>query len=140
MRAIPIGREELEAYLKLRKHGEPVSIRGFQRLMGYNSPGKAERVLKKLEKIGLVEKTSSGYIVGRDLPPELSSYIIVKGYVFPRSLVYATYSSVVVTTYVLLARPPEPLILLLLLIIAPYWIGVVREFNTLKKFRKGLMQ
>jgi hypothetical protein len=35
---IPIGREELEAYLKLRKHGEPVSIRGFQRLMGYNSP------------------------------------------------------------------------------------------------------
>ncbi|MEM0059793.1 MAG: hypothetical protein QXE10_05140 [Desulfurococcaceae archaeon] len=130
MRAIPIGREELEAYLKLRKHGEPVSIRGFQRLMGYNSPGKAERV----------EKTSSGYIVGRDLPPELSSYIIVKGYVFPRSLVYATYSSVVVTTYVLLARPPEPLILLLLLIIAPYWIGVVREFNTLKKLRKGLMQ
>jgi hypothetical protein len=135
---IPIGREELEAYLKLRKHGEPVSIRGFQRLMGYNSPGKAERVLKKLEKMGLVERTPSGYIVGRDLPPELSSYIIIKGYVFPRTLLYALYASTVIIVYSILAEPPHPTLILLASIMAPYWIEVFREVRLLSRLRKGM--
>jgi hypothetical protein len=38
---MPISREEVEAYLRLNRYGKPITIRGFQRLMGYKSPGQA---------------------------------------------------------------------------------------------------
>jgi hypothetical protein len=134
---MPIGREELEAYLKLRRLGKPITIRGFQRLMGYSSPGQAERVLKRLERLGLVEKNPfSEYVVKNELPPELSAYIIIKGYILPRALVYATYATATVVTYTLLARPSEHVLLLLAALTAPYWIETVRELRMLKRLKE----
>jgi len=69
---MPIGREELEAYLKLRRLGKPITIRGFQRLMYYSSLGQAERVLKRLERLGLDEKNPfSKYIAKNVFPPDI---------------------------------------------------------------------
>jgi len=134
---MPIGREELEAYLRLRRYGKPVTIRGFQRLMGYSSPGQAERMLKKLERLGLVEKTQfSEYIARDNLPPELSAYVVIKSYLIPRTLIYATYATTVVATYILLARPPLPAIALLVSLIAPYWVEAVTSFKMLKELLK----
>jgi len=134
---MPIGREELEAYLKLRRLSRSVTVRGFQRLMGYSSPGQAERVLKRLERLGLIEKTpSSEYIAKNELPPELSAYIIIKGYVLPRALVYATYVTATIVTYALLTKPPEPLLLLLAAVVAPYWLEALRELRMLKSLRE----
>ena len=71
---MPIDREVLKAYLRLRRLSRPVTVRGFQRLMGYSSPGQAERVLKGLERLGLIEKTlSSEYIAKNELPPRALS-------------------------------------------------------------------
>jgi len=134
---MPIGREELEAYLKLRRLSRSVTVRGFQRLMGYSSPGQAERVLKRLERLGLIEKTpSSEYIAKNELPPELSAYIIIKGYVLPRALVYATYVTATIVTYALLTKPHEPLLLLLAAVVAPYWLEALRELRMLKSLRE----
>jgi len=131
---MPINPEDLEAYLKLRRAGEPVTLRGFQRLMGYSSPGKAERVLKRLERLGLVEKTpSSGYLAKRELPPELASYLVIKGLVIPRSLVYAVYSTVVAVTYAALASPPVHVSILLAAVIAPFWVETLQNTMLLKR-------
>jgi hypothetical protein len=138
---MPTGREELEAYLKLRRLGKPVTIRGFQRLMGYSSPGQAERMLKRLERLGLVEKTPmSEYIAKENLPPELSSYIIIKGYVLPRALIYSAYATTVIVTYTVLARPPPPAAILLLALVIPYWIETAININMLKKIRESEKQ
>lgn len=134
---MPISGKDLEAYLKLRRESEPITIRGFQRLMGYNSPGKAERVLRRLERLGLAEKTPSGYIARKDLPPELSSYLIIRGLMMPRALVYAIYATATTITYTALAKPPYYTILLLATLIAPYWIEVLRQANIAEKIRRS---
>lgn len=133
---MPLSSRDLEAYLKLRRLNEPVTVRGFQRLMGYSSPGKAERVLKRLERYGLVERArSSEYVVKKDLPPELASYMVIKGIVVPRTLVYAVYATVTVTVYVLLAKPPLPLVVLLIALTVPYWLESLHGLILLKRMR-----
>lgn len=133
---MPISSEDLEAYLKLRKRGEPVTVRGFQRLMGYRSPGKAERVLRRLERLGLVEKTPSGYTAKKELPPELSSYLVIKGFILPRSLVYSVYASVTVAAYAVLAKPSLSILVLLVALVTPYWVEVAEQVKTVRKIWK----
>ncbi len=50
--------EMVSAYIKLVKHGKPVTVREFQRLMKYSSPGKAQRMLEKLVREGLAVRNS----------------------------------------------------------------------------------
>ncbi len=126
--------ESIRAWLKLLKHGKPVTVRGFQRLMGYNSPGKAQRILRRLERYGLIRKAESGeYIVVRKLPDYLSSYVILKGYVIPRSLAIAVFISGTSVTYVILARPPLHIDLLLLFLSIPNWIDTFYYLRILRR-------
>lgn len=134
---MPVSSKDLEAYLKLRKQGEPVSVRGFQRLMGYKSPGKAERVLRRLERLGLAEKIPSGYVARKELPLELSSYLVVKGLVLPRVLVHATYATVTAVTYTFIGKPHWYMVVLLIALITPYWLEVVEQLRTARKLRKS---
>ena len=135
---MPISREELEAYLRLNRYGKPITIRRFQRLMGYKSPGQAERMLKKLERLGLIERVSSSeFIAKKDLPPELSQFIIVGGYILPRAVIYTVYSLTSVITYILLANPPIHLIVLLMALIAPYLVEIFSALDLLKKLRRS---
>lgn len=134
---MPLSSKDLEAYLKLRQLNEPVTVRGFQRLMGYNSPGKAERVLKRLERLGLVERTcSSEYMAKKNLPPELASYMVIRGIVVPRTLVYAVYATVTVTVYILLAKPPLSLMILLTALAIPYWLESLHSLILLRRMKK----
>lgn len=134
---MPLSSKDLEAYLKLRRLNEPITVRGFQRLMGYSSPGKAERVLKRLERLGLVERArSSEYVVKKDLPPELASYIIVRGTAIPRTLVYAVYATATVTVYVLLAKPSVSLMTLLIALTVPYWLESLCSLILLRRMRR----
>lgn len=122
------------AWFKLLRYGKSVTVRGFQRLMGYNSPGKAQRILRRLERLGLVERTESGdYIVLKDTPPYLAAYMVLRGYVMPRSLVTAVFATATVLTYVLLARPPVYIIALLTILVLPYWIDTIHYIKSFKK-------
>ncbi len=132
-----LDEEALEAYLKLLRHAKPVTIRGFQRLMGYSSPGKAQRVLSKLERLGFAVKTNTGeYAASRELPIELSMYVVLERFIIPRSLTYAIYSTVVAAVYLVLARPSMQVVALLLALITPYWIDALNGVRMLRRISK----
>ena len=132
-----LSREDLEAYLKLREYGKPITVRGFQRLAGYSSPGKAQRVLSRLERLGFIERLGTEYIAKDDLPPQLAMYIVIKRYVIPRVLIYALYSSITVAIYTILSRPPLSIVLLLASLAIPYWAEAIRSLAMLKALFKG---
>ncbi|MCD6487626.1 MAG: hypothetical protein J7K21_00170 [Desulfurococcales archaeon] len=129
-----VDREAATAWTKLLRHGKPVTVRGFQRLMGYRSPGKAQRILERLRRLGLVERTMSGeYVVSKSLPPYLAAYTIIKGYIIPRSLVSASFATTTALAYSILVKPPIHLLVLLLVLIIPYWVEVIHNMVSLKK-------
>jgi len=124
----------MKAWIKLLRYGEPITVRRFQRLMGYNSPGKAQRILRRLERFKLVERTSSGeYIPIRNTPPYLAAYIILRGYVLPRSLIIAVFITITAITYIILANPPLHIIALLIVISIPNWIEAIYYTRSLER-------
>jgi hypothetical protein len=126
--------ETIRVYLKLVRCGKPVTIRGFQRLMNYGSPGKAQRVLQRLERMGLVSRTPSNeYVVNRKPSIILTTYIIIKNLVIPRSLIYTLYAVSLVFTYILLANPPAHLILLLVSLTIPYITETIYYYMLLRR-------
>ncbi|MEM1595491.1 MAG: hypothetical protein QXN42_08035 [Ignisphaera sp.] len=135
-----LSKEDLEAYLKLRNHGKPVTVRGFQRLMGYKSPGKAQRVLDRLVRLGFAERVGTEYKARDDLLPQLAMYTIIKGFIVPRILVYAVYSTVTVAVYAILSTPPLYLIILLTSIVVPYWLETIKLYNALNTLLKKAEQ
>ncbi len=133
-----IDRETARAYMKLLRHGEPVSVRGFQRLMGYRSPGKAQRMLERLSRLGLVYRLENGdYMVSKNLPPYLAAYIVLKGFLVPRSLVFAVFSTVTTATYVLLTEPGIYVTIMFLILAIPYWVETIYYRRVLKKLVYG---
>jgi predicted transcriptional regulator of viral defense system len=126
--------ETIRVYLKLVRYGKPVTIRGFQRLMNYSSPGKAQRVLQRLERMGLISRTPSNeYVVNRKPSIILTTYIIIRNLVIPRSLIYTLYAVSLVFTYILLANPPMYLILLLVSLTIPYITETVYYYMLLRR-------
>ena len=126
--------ETIQVYLEVVRYGKPVTTRGFQRLMNYSSPGKAQRVLQRLERMGLVSRTPSNeYVVNRKPSIILTTYIIIKNLVIPRSLIYTLYAVSLVFTYILLANPPAHLILLLLSLTIPYITETIYYYMLLRR-------
>jgi hypothetical protein len=126
--------ETIRVYLKLVRYGKPVTTRRFQRLMNYSSPGKAQRVLQRLERTGLISRTPSNeYVVNRKPSIILTTYIIIKNLVIPRSLIYTLYAVSLVFTYILLANPPTYLILLLVSLTIPYIAETIYYYMLLRK-------
>jgi len=114
-----IDSELLNAFLKLLRYGKSVGVRDFQRLMKYRSPGKAKYVLEKLVAVGLVEKLDHEYKVSKKLPFYLSSYIILRRALVPRTLVYLVFTTSFTLTYSILTKPPLEIILVMIILILP---------------------
>ena len=124
----------LKHYLKLREYGEPVGVRQAQRLLNLNSPGRAQRVLERLVKEGLaLKREDKKYEIVKDPPPELIGTIFVAGKIYPRILVYATYSTVLGTAFIILAGPPIYAALLIILLIAPLWMETIIEYRQISR-------
>ncbi|MET1159577.1 MAG: hypothetical protein ABWW65_01315 [Thermoprotei archaeon] len=129
-----IDKEILRYYIELRSREQPLGVREVQRILGFNSPGKAHRLLKKLVRYGLAERLPGGkYRIIPDPPPELIGKIIIRGRVLPKILVIGVYVTVLTTTYILLANPPIDVILLLILVNTPIWIEALNEYRELKR-------
>ncbi len=134
-----VDSEVLQAYLKLLRHSGSIGVREFQRLMNYNSPGKAKFILEKLARLGLVERLESGeYKVKEKLPFYLSSYMVLKGILLPRVLVFTIFTTVFALTYTTLVKIPLDTIIAFTIILLPYWIESVKTILTLKKLQKGV--
>lgn len=124
----------LEYYLKLREIDHPVGVREAQRILGFNSPGKSQRLLRKLVRLGLAYRNEEGkYVIVKDPPLELVGRVFIKGRLLPKMLVIAVYTSTLSITYALLAKPPLDILLLLLLLNTPLWIEALIEYRELKR-------
>ncbi|MEM2511774.1 MAG: hypothetical protein QXX61_01430 [Ignisphaera sp.] len=122
--------------MRIRSYGKTLSVRGFQKLMNYSSPGKAQRVLSRLERIGLIEKNSSNEYIAKDLPPQLGMYVVFRGYIIPRVLIYATYATATAIVYTALAKPNMNIALLLMALIIPYWVETIKVAKIAKELLK----
>ncbi len=129
-----IDRELLRYYLILRELDHPVGVREAQRILGFKSPGKSQRLLRKLVKLGLAERTEDGkYRIVKDPPLELIGKAFVRGRLIPKILVLAVYTTALSITYAILAKPAPDIILLLILLNTPIWIEAFIEYRELRK-------
>ncbi|MEM1662185.1 MAG: hypothetical protein QXO78_04885 [Desulfurococcaceae archaeon] len=127
-------REILKYYIKLKDLNHPVGVREAQRILGFKSPGKSQRVLNKLVKLGLATRNNEGkYIISKDPPLELIGKLVIRGRVIPKVLILAIYSTTLSTTYILLAKPTLDVTLLLYLLSIPLWVASITEIIELKK-------
>ncbi len=126
--------DELEYWLRLRRIGHPLGVRETQRILGLSSPGKAQRLLNRLVRMGLAERSGEGkYIIVRDPPLELVGKLVVAGRMLPRILVYAVYSTVLAAAYIVFAEPDVTVIVLTVLLIAPLWMEAVGEYMHIRR-------
>ena len=131
--------EVLRAYIVLRKHGNPVGIREFQRLMRYRSPGKSKYILDKMVRIGLAIRREDGrYYAVKELPAELNEYIVLRGIFIPRMLVYGVSMAVFSTVFSLLSKPPLFIIVAIYIPVIPYFLESIRLYLRLKDLMKEI--
>ncbi len=132
-----MNRELVRSYIILVRVGKPVGVREAQRILGFNSPGKAKRVLESLVRHGLAYRLENGdYVVYKKLPLELNSYIIVRSIILPRSIVYAVFSTTLALAYILYTKPLIEYTVIILLAISPLWIETLRLYLLLKHLKK----
>ncbi|GEM_PF-4811700 len=129
-----MGKDILRYYLVLRMNGQEFGVRQAQRVLGLSSPGKAQRILNRMVKEGLMTRREDGkYVIVKDPPPELVGKLVIKGRVYPRILIYATYATVLASTYTLLTRPGPGFLLVEAMIVAPLWLEAIIEYFQIRK-------
>ncbi len=130
--------ELLKYYVKLRSRKSPIGVREAQRLLGFKSPGKAQRVLKRLVRYGLASRLDNGKYVLIDKPvPELIGRVIIRGYVIPRSLFLSVYMTVFALFTILLLDMGIYIDAALILLVLPAWVDTIDEYFKLRKVLAG---
>ncbi len=131
--------ELLAIYIKLRSLDRPVGVREFMRIMGYNSPGKAKYVLDRLVRYGLASRNEDGkYIASKELPLELSAYMVIKGYFLPKTTIYAVALTVFVVAYSILASKSLIDIIAFVILLIPYYLEIVLSLSKLKSLKSRI--
>jgi len=127
-------KEILKTYIVLRSVDHPIGVREAQRILNLSSPGKSQRILKKLVKMGLATRVEDGkYLIIKDPPLELIGKIIIRGRLFPKILVLGVYMTSFSITYVLLTKPSLETIILLTLLNIPIWLEAINEYREIRK-------
>ena len=85
---------QLRIYLYILTHGGDVSVREIARDLRL-SPSTVHYSLKRLEELGYVARSSSGYVVKK--PVKLEGYVLLGRLLVPRLLVYGLFFSGVFT-------------------------------------------
>lgn len=85
---------QLRIYLYILTHGGDVSVREIARDLRL-SPSTVHYSLKRLEELGYVTRSSSGYVVKKQV--KLEGYVLLGRLLVPRLLVYGLFFSGVFT-------------------------------------------
>ncbi len=112
-----LGGTALRVYLYLVIHRRPVGVREVQRALGFRSPSTARHHLERLVELGLVEKTSEGYIAKSSGVLGLL-YFVTYGRFIPRLLVVTAFLAASFTTYLILPNtdPAAALVMAIVLV------------------------
>ncbi len=125
-----VDTEIVRAYIKLLKLGRAVSVREFQRLMGYTSPGKAQRILERMVREGLATRNSDGlYEPVKDVAPQLG-LVVLRRIVVPRRLAIACSTTMLALIYAMLAEIDIVTRCVMIAITIPYLIDAIRTLKT----------
>jgi len=92
-----------DVYLCILTSSNPIGVRDIWRTLGLSSPSLAQYHVNKLLDLKLVETTVEGkYITNDEEKLEaLRSFLMLRGMLIPRMVVYAALITGVLTTYVL---------------------------------------
>ncbi len=125
--------ELLRYYLVLRKLKRPLGVREAQRILGLNSPGKAQRILKRLVRLGLAERLENGkYVISENPPLELVGKAFIRGRLIPRLLFLTVYATVFIFLLIVLLKPDIVITLSYILLVIPMWVETLIEYVQLK--------
>jgi len=125
----------LRDYIRLLKHGGKVGIREAQRILGYGSPGKAQRFLERLVKVGLARRCEDGKYEILEKPLNMAGYLVVRGLVVPKVLVAATSTTAMALTYAVLSNTDFVTKAVIVALTIPYWLEVIATLKTLSELK-----
>jgi hypothetical protein len=131
-------------YIQSRS-GNSVRLRDIQQAMSFSSPSSALFHLQKLESAGLVQKDHVGdyRIKTRVRVSLIRNFLVVKGTLIPRHLVYASATTAVSILYLVLLREflfSQIALVALLLNVASavaFWYESWQDWKTRPKFSQG---
>lgn len=137
-----ISGNTLLVYWYISKKGNSCGVREIQRALGFSSSSTAHYHLEKLEDKGLLTKDAYGnYVVNSKVKVGVvSPFIFVRGFVFPRQLIYAVASTVMWVFF--LAFFWKFLTLTVILALLPsvvasgiFWYETIRLWASLPSFK-----
>jgi len=92
-----------DVYLCILTSSDPIGVRDIWRALGLSSPSLAQYHVNKLLNLRLIESTTGGKYVTNDEErlEALRSFLMLRGMLIPRMVVYAALLSGVLASYVL---------------------------------------
>jgi len=90
----------LRVYLCILRNGYPMGIREIQKKLGFSSPGLATYHLEKLENLELIQKTSRGYVLSKEVKVGALAQMVKFGsLLLPRYVFYLALFSTLFVLY-----------------------------------------
>ena len=94
----------LLVYLCLFRNPAPTGVREVQRKLDFSSPTLAAYHLEKLENLGLIQKTSEGYVLTKEIKIGILSQVVKFGsLILPRYIFYTVLFSTLLACYLAFA-------------------------------------
>lgn len=140
-----ISGSALQVYWYLLKKRQSCGVREIQRALGFSSSSTAHYHLEKLIDKGVLTKDSYGnYKINNKVKVgAISAFVLVRGFVFPRQLLYAIATSVICILFVALFW--NTLTLTVILALSPgvlasgiFWYDTLKVWRSLPSFEKGV--
>ncbi len=135
MPRVIIDGSTLRDYIRLLKHGDRVGVREAQRILGYGSPGKAQRFLERLVRAGLARKCEDGRYEIIEKPLNMAGYLVIRGLVIPKVLVAATSATAMALTYAVLSNTDVVTKAVIVVLTIPYWLEVITTVKMLSELK-----
>jgi predicted transcriptional regulator len=140
-----ISKTTLLVYWYLLRKRQGCGVREIQRALGFSSSSTAHYHLEKLTHRGLVIKDSYGnYKINDKAKVELiNAFVFVKGFVFPKQILYAATTSIMCALFVMFFW--KTLTLTVILALSPgivasaiFWYDAVKIWQSLPSFKESV--
>jgi predicted DNA-binding transcriptional regulator len=145
------GRQEeisgntLRVYWYVLKRKEGCGVREIQRALGFSSSSSAHYHLEKLADKGFLTRNEYGsyHVNGKVRSGVISPFVVVRGFVFPRQLLYAVVTTLFNALFLLFLR--DFLSLTIVLALVPgilacliFWYETIRLWPSLPSFEEDV--
>jgi DNA-binding transcriptional ArsR family regulator len=142
---VEVSGNTLLVYFYFLKRRQTCGVREIQRALGFSSSSSAHYHLEKLASKGVLTKDFYGnYKINEQARIRLiDRFFIVRGFIFPKQIVYATATSVMCLLFILLFRDSLTSTVVLALlpgIVASgiLWFDAAKLWSTLPSFKKSV--